>query len=489
MDVVIVGAGLSGVGAAHHVREAFPDGSHVVLESRERIGGTWDLFRYPGVRCDSDMQSLSYRFRPWSSSDSIVSGADIREYIEQTAVEDGTDARIRFGHKVIRADYATETATWTVVALRGHTAVEFTCRFLYLCTGYYDYDRGHTPDLPGSAEFTGPVVHPQQWPDDLDHTGKRVVVIGSGATAITLVPALAETAAHVVMLQRSPTYVMAFPRRDTLDEKLGRVIGPRRAAGLTRWKNIAIDTALYHSCRRWPTYMRSVIRKENASQLPDDFDIDRHFTPRYDPWDQRMCLAPDGDIFAALSDGRASIVTDKIDQITSEGVALASGEHLDADIIVTATGLQMLAFGAIDIAVDGAAVSPSETLTYKGMMLSGVPNLLFTIGYTNASWTLKADLVGEHFRRMVAHMDARGFDQFVPVRPEGMAEEPLLDCEANYILRSIDTFPRAGTKSPWQLGMSYFHDIVALRYARLGDPAMRFARSARASGRTGSVPS
>ncbi|MGZ8180067.1 flavin-containing monooxygenase [Williamsia sp. SKLECPSW1] len=476
VEVAIVGAGLSGVGAAHHAREAVGDG-FVVMESRERIGGTWDLFRYPGVRCDSDMQSLSYRHNRWTDSDSIVSGARIRDYIESTARRDGTLDHIRFGHRVTAADFDTATARWTVSATdRDGEPVVIRARFLYLCTGYYDHERGHEPPIPGLDRFDGPVVHPQRWPDDLDHSGRRVAVIGSGATAITLVPALARAAEHVTMVQRSPTYVMSFPSRDASDERLARLVGRRAASAVTRAKNIAIDTALYQACRRWPDRMRGVIRSENAGQLPDDFDLDRHFTPRYDPWDQRMCLAPDGDLFGVLSDGSASIVTDTIDHVRADGIVMASGEVVATDIVVTATGLQMLAFGRITLSVDGVERPIPQTLSYKGMMLSGLPNLVFTIGYTNASWTLKADLVGEHFRRLVRHMRRHGHDTFVPVAPADLNTQPLLDCEANYITRSIDSFPRAGGRRPWQLGMSYYHDVFILRRRRLRDPALRFGR-------------
>ncbi|GAA2068611.1 flavin-containing monooxygenase [Williamsia deligens] len=475
VEVAIVGAGLSGIGAAHHARQAVGD-SLVVLEARDRIGGTWDLFRYPGVRCDSDMQSLSYRHNRWTDSDSIVSGARIRDYIEATARRDGTLDNIRFGHRVTDADFDTATARWTVRAsVDGQDdPVVVRARFLYLCTGYYDYDRGHQPLIPGLEDFDGPVVHPQHWPADLDHSGRRVVVVGSGATAITLVPALARTAGHVTMLQRSPTYVMSFPSRDSADERLARLIGRRAASAITRAKNVAIDTALYQACRRWPDRMRGVIRSENAAQLPDDFDLDRHFTPRYDPWDQRMCLAPDGDLFRVLSDGSASIVTDTIDHVRADGIVTSAGEVVPADIVVTATGLQMLAFGRVRLSVDGIDKPVSDTLSYKGMMLSGLPNLVFTIGYTNASWTLKADLVGEHFRRLVRHMRRHGHDTFVPVAPADVRTEPLLDCEANYIVRSIDTFPRAGGRRPWQLGMNYYHDALILRRGRVLDPALRF---------------
>ncbi|GAA1900991.1 putative flavoprotein CzcO associated with the cation diffusion facilitator CzcD [Williamsia serinedens] len=480
VEVVIVGAGLSGIGAAHHVREAVGD-SFVVLESRRRIGGTWDLFRYPGVRCDSDMHSLSYRHHRWTDSDSIVSGDRIREYIESSARRDGTLDHIRFGHRVTGADFDSSTGRWTVTATTEDDPepVVVRARFLYLCTGYYDHARGHEPHIPGLDDFAGPVVHPQHWPQDLDLTGKRVVVVGSGATAITVVPALAQTAAHVTMLQRSPTYVMSFPSRDAADERLARLVGRRTASAVTRVKNIAIDTALYQACRRWPDRMRGVIRKENAAQLPADFDLDRHFTPRYDPWDQRMCLAPDGDLFRALSDGSASVVTDTIDHVRPDGVVVSSGELVPADVVVTATGLQMLAFGRVTLSVDGVETPVSETLSYKGMMLSGLPNLVFTIGYTNASWTLKADLVGEHFRRLVRHMRRHGHDTFVPVAPTGVRREPLLDCRANYIVRSIDTFPRAGGRAPWQLGMNYYHDVLILRRRRVADPALRFGRIAR----------
>jgi monooxygenase len=477
VDVLIVGAGLSGIGAAHHLQTAFPRRTYTILEARDAIGGTWDLFRYPGVRSDSDMHTLGYRFRPWTDAKAIADGPSILQYVRDTARDGDIERHIRFGHRVVRASWSTEDARWTVEADHNGEPVVVTASLLYLCSGYYHYDAGHTPDFPGISSFEGEVVHPQQWPEDLDYTDKKVVVIGSGATAVTLVPAMTDRAAHVTMLQRSPTYVMALPAEDPIANKLRRLLGPERAYFLTRWKNVLMSTFFYQLSRRRPAVAKSMIRKATMKLLPAGYDVDTHFKPRYQPWDQRLCLVPDGDLFKAIRKGKASVVTDEITSFTKTGLTLASGERLEADIVVTATGLRLLAFGGIELSVDGRAVELPKTMAYKGMMLSDVPNFVFTIGYTNASWTLKADLVAEYTIRLLRHMDANGYAEFRPMNDDpSVTERPLMDFQAGYVLRSIDKFPKAGSKAPWQLGMSYAHDVVSLRHGAIEDGAMKFKR-------------
>jgi len=484
VDVLIVGAGLSGVGAAHQLQKAFPRRTYTILEARDAIGGTWDLFRYPGVRSDSDMHTLGYRFRPWTQTKAIADGSSILRYVRDTAAEAGIDRHIRFGHRVVRASWSTEDARWTVDAVHNGQTVTLTASVLYVCSGYYHYDAGHVPEFPGIKSFGGTVVHPQQWPEDLDYTGKKVVVIGSGATAVTLVPAMADKAEHVTMLQRSPTYVMALPAEDAIATRLRRLIGPRRAYFVVRWKNVLMGTFFYQLSRRRPNVVKSLIRKAMIKQLPPGYDVDTHFRPSYNPWDQRLCLVPDGDLFTTIRHGKASVVTDQIAEFTETGLRLESGEKLDADIVVTATGLRMLAFGGIDLSVDGRAIELPKTMAYKGMMLSDVPNFVFTVGYTNASWTLKADLVSDYTVRLLRHMDAHGYDQFVPTNDDPtVTEKPLLDFQAGYVLRSIDEFPRAGSRAPWQLGMSYAHDVVSLRHRPVDDGTMRFSRALSPAGR------
>ncbi|GAA4629627.1 NAD(P)/FAD-dependent oxidoreductase [Actinoallomurus vinaceus] len=477
VDVLIIGAGLSGIGAAHHLQAALPGKTYAILEARETIGGTWDLFRYPGVRSDSDMHTLGYRFRPWTQAKAIADGPSILRYIRDTAAEAGIDRHIRFRHRVVSASWSGEDARWTVEAIHDGEPVRFTCGFLFACSGYYRYDAGHLPDFPGIERFGGTVVHPQHWPEDLDHTGKKVVVIGSGATAVTLVPAMAGKAAHVTMLQRSPTYIMSLPAEDAIANTLRRLLGARRAYPIVRWKNVAAVTLFYRLSRRRPRLVRSIIRKATIRRLPPGYDVDTHFKPRYRPWDQRLCIVPDGDLFAAIRDGRASVVTDRITEFTETGLRLESGTELDADIVVTATGLRLLALGGIRLTVDGRDVALPETMAYKGMMLSGVPNFAFTIGYINASWTLKADLVSEYVMRLLRHLDARGHDQCVPVNDDpDVTEQPLMDFQAGYVLRSIEEFPKAGSRTPWRIPMSYAHDLVDLRYGPIDDGVMRFSR-------------
>jgi cation diffusion facilitator CzcD-associated flavoprotein CzcO len=484
LDVLIVGAGLSGIGAARHIQSAFPDRTFTILEARDAIGGTWDLFRYPGVRSDSDMHTLGYRFRPWIQDTSIADGPSILQYVRDTAAETGIDKRIRFGHKVTHASWSSDDARWTVEAVADGKPVTFTARFLYGCTGYYRYDHGYAPDFPGIEDFEGTVVHPQHWPEDLDYSGKRVVVIGSGATAITLVPAMTDKAAHVTMLQRSPTYITSLPQVDPVFAALGKLIGADRAYPVIRWKNVAVQTLFYRLCQRHPDFARSLLRKGAVSQLPSGYPVDTHFKPSYNPWDQRLCVVPDGDLFRAIREGKASVATDRVASFTAHGIQLGSGEELDADIVVTATGLEMLALGDMRLSVDGAEVNLPDTLAYKGMMLSGVPNFAYTIGYTNASWTLKADLVSEYVVRLLKHMDTRGYDSCVPVAGSSIETRPLLDFAAGYVLRSVHEFPKAGSKAPWQVLMSYPYDLLKLRFGKIDDGVLRFSRRAGVPGKT-----
>jgi len=485
VDVLIIGAGLSGIGAAHHLQTAFPGKSYLILEARHTLGGTWDLFRYPGVRSDSDMQTLGYRFRPWTQAKAIADGPSILTYLRETAAEAGIDRRIRYGHSVDQVSWSSEQQRWTVEAGREGSAgtLRFTCDFLISCTGYYRYDEGHNPGFEGIERFAGPIVHPQHWPEELDYQGKRVVVVGSGATAVTLVPAMAAEAAHVTMLQRSPTYIISRPTEDAIANWLRKVLGNRAAYPITRWKNVLLSTLVYQLSQRRPRVIKKLIRSGLERQLPAGYDIDTHFTPRYKPWDQRLCLVPDGDLFTAIRDGRASIVTDHIDHFTDNGIQLRSGEHLDADIVVLATGLTLRLLGDMKVIVDDQPVDLSATLAYKGMMLSGVPNVAFTIGYTNASWTLKADLVSEYVCRVLAYMDAHGYTQAVPINDDpSIGTRPLLDFAAGYVQRSVDMLPKSGTRAPWRLGMSYAHDLVTLRHRRIDDGVLRFTRPPRSGG-------
>ncbi|WP_280411466.1 flavin-containing monooxygenase [Nocardia asiatica] len=480
VDVLIVGAGLSGIGAACHLRRAFPQRTYLLLESRADLGGTWDLFRYPGIRSDSDMYTLGYRFKPWLGEESIARGGDILAYLRETAAEYGVEGRIRFRHRVVSAEWSSADNLWSVRAERGDTGetVTFTAGFLFSCAGYYRYDTGYSPCFAGSERFAGPIVHPQFWPDGLDFAGKRVVVIGSGATAVTLAPALTASGARVTMLQRSPSYIVSAPARDRLALTARRFLPPRAAYALARAENIAISTALYQLSRRDPAGTRKRIRGWQQRWLPAGYDIDTHFTPRYDPWDQRLCLAPDGDFFRAIRHGLLEVVTDRIETFTERGLRLASGASLDADIVVTATGLQLQAFGGVELVVDGSPVTPAQRMAYKAMMLSDVPNFAFVVGYPNASWTLKADLVAEYVVRLLGYMDEHGYVRCVPVRDPSVRAESLFGgFTPGYVRRAANLFPVQGDRAPWRLRMNYLRDLVTLRYGRIADRAMRFERA------------
>jgi len=479
VDVLVVGAGLSGIGAACHLTRECPDKTFALVEARDRIGGTWDLFRYPGIRSDSDMYTLGYSFKPWTHPKAIADGSTILGYIEETAREYDVYDKIRFGHRVVRAHWSTPDARWTVDIERdGGETVSMTCNFLLMCAGYYRYDEGYTPDFPGTDAFRGQVVHPQHWPDDLDYAGKKVVVIGSGATAVTLIPAMAETAAHVTMLQRSPTYIVSLPARDPVADVLRKVLPERFVYPIVRWKNVLLSMFSYQLSKRRPAAMKAIIRKGLQKNLPEGFDIDKHFSPRYDPWDQRLCVVPDGDLFRAIRASRASVVTDTIESFTENGLRLCSGAELDADIVVTATGLNMLVLGGMRITVDDRDVKFSETVGYKGMMFSGVPNLAAAVGYTNASWTLKCDLVVQHVCRLLNHMTANGYTEVVPRWTAGeLPDNPFIDLASNYVLRSVHEFPKQGAREPWRLYQNYIRDIVLLKRGRVDDPALEFSSS------------
>lgn len=478
LDVVIVGAGLSGIGAAHHLQRTHPGRSYALLESRDELGGTWSLFKYPGIRSDSDMSTLGFSFRPWMETASLADGPAILDYLRETAEAYGIDKKIRYGKKVLNASWSSADAQWTVdvedVATGDRSQI--TTDFYLSCTGYYRYDEGYTPEFEGRDRFEGQIVHPQHWPENLDYKGKKVIVIGSGATAVTLVPAMADETEHITMLQRSPTWVAPIPSVDGIAVKLNKVLPSKTAAGVVRWKNILKQIAIYQLSRKRPQVLADFIHKQQKRMLPDGFDIATHLTPSYNPWDQRLCAVPSGDLFRAIKKGKASIVTDHIDTFTEKGILLKSGEELEADIIITATGLNLLLLGGIPFSVDGKQVDLSDQLVYKGMMLTGVPNLAFAIGYTNSSWTLKADLTGEYVGRLLAHMDATGTKQCVPVADGSVEQRPFLDFGAGYVLRSLDNLPKQGSKQPWSLKQNYLIDLPTLKLSKVDDGVMQFSK-------------
>jgi monooxygenase len=478
-DVLIVGAGLSGIGAAYHLQAECPKKSYLLLEGRNAIGGTWDLFRYPGVRSDSDMYTLGYRFRPWKEAKAIADGPSILRYIRETAQQYGIDRKIRYGHQVKAARWSSADAEWTVEAAKADgSTTRFTCNFLYMCSGYYDYAGGYMPGWPAMEKFRGQIVHPQKWPENLQYKDKRVVVIGSGATSVTLVPAMAETAAHVVMVQRSPSYILALPSQDAVANWLRGKVPAQLAYAIVRWKNVLVAMYLFNQSRQKPEKIKKWLLGLTQKALGPDFDVEKHFTPRYNPWDQRLCFIPDEDLFRAIRSGKASVVTDEIETFTEKGLRLRSGQELEADIIVTATGLKVQLMGGMEVWVDGAQVTLSRAMSYKGMMYSDVPNLASSFGYTNASWTLKSDLTAEYVCRLLKHMDAGGYVRCTPrKRDASIAEQPAIDFSSGYIQRAKDVLPKQGSKRPWRLHQNYALDMLEFRFASVDDGTMEFKRA------------
>jgi monooxygenase len=477
LDVLIVGAGLSGVGAGYYVQTKCPWASYAIFEARESIGGTWDLFRYPGIRSDSDMFTLGYSFRPWDGQKAIADGEDILRYIKQTAAETGVGEHIRFNHRIVEANWSTDDALWHVTAEQTGSGerVELTASFVFCCSGYYRYDHGYEPEFEGTEDFTGTIIHPQRWPEDLDYTDKKVVVIGSGATAITLIPSLAEKAKLVTMLQRSPSYIVSAPETNHLANLLRRLLPARYSGAAVKWMYALITQGIYRLSRLFPRQASRILRRGVKAQLPRGFDVDKHFTPRYDPWDQRLCVVPNGDLFKAIRKGKSDVVTDHIDRVTPRGILLRSGQELEADIVVTATGLEMLFAGGIETTVDGESVDVSSRLVYKGMMLEGVPNMAMAIGYTNASWTLKCDLTCDYVTRLLNHMHQTGTRQCTPVNNDpGVKPQSLLGLNSGYITRAADRFPKSGSRYPWQVYQSYISDRRALKRASVTDGVMQF---------------
>ncbi len=482
-DVVIVGAGLSGVGAACHLLEKCPGKRFVILESRDSMGGTWDLFRYPGIRSDSDMHTMGYNFKPWRGARAIADGPSILEYVKETAAEHGVDGHIRYGHRVLGASWSSSDAAWDIEAQQGDETVTIRCNFLLMCSGYYRYDHGHTPDFPGRERFEGAIVHPQHWPEELDYGDKRVVIIGSGATAVTLLPEMSRRASHIVMLQRSPTYIISWPDEDVVANFLGKILPAKWAYAITRWKNIVIQQWIYRQTRKRPETVRRKLLDWVRKELPEDYDVETHFTPAYNPWDQRLCLVPNGDLFAAIRSGKASVATGHIDTFTEKGILLTSGQELEADIIVTATGLDLHVLGGIRFVVDGEPVDFADTYTYKGIMNSGVPNMISTFGYINASWTLRADLTAEYACRVINHMDDTGCRQCTPLlrdEDRGMPALPwFVEFMPGYIERSIERLPKQGDHEPWINPQNYKRDKKMFRDRTLEDGALVFSNPAR----------
>lgn len=482
LDILIVGAGISGIDAAYHLQSAFPRKTYAILEARDAIGGTWDLFRYPGVRSDSDMYTLGFPFRPWQADEAIAGGPAIWNYIRDTAAHYGIDRHIRLGHRMIRASWSSTNARWTAEAqTKDGGIVRLVCRFLYMCSGYYSYEKGFNPEFPGMNRFQGQFIHPQQWPESLDYAGKRIIVIGSGATAVTLVPALAKEAAHVTMLQRSPSYVVTRPTKDAMAIWMYRHLPKGIAAKVTKWKNLLYSITMFYLARTKPETIKGLILKGIRRQLHPDYDVKRHFTPRYNPWDQRICLVPDGDLFAAIRSGRVEMVTDAIAEVVESGIRLSSGRALPADIIVAATGLVVKLMGGAEILVDGVPAKFNEKLVYKGAMFSGVPNLALAFGYTNNSWTLRCDLTARFVCRLLKYMDRKGFSICVPKLPEpSVNPEPLLDFSSGYVRRADGVLPRQGQKAPWRVPQNYVKDLVALTFGSVSDGTMNFLRTSEA---------
>jgi len=477
-DIVIIGAGLSGIGGACHIARQMPEKSYTILESRGAMGGTWDLFRYPGIRSDSDMHTLGYSFKPWKHQKAIADGPSILNYINETAREYAVDQHIRCHERVVKVGWCKDSSLWTLTSANDKKLSKITCRVIYSCTGYYRYDKGYTPEFAGADKFQGQFIHPQHWPEDLDYAGKKVVVIGSGATAVTIVPAMAQTAGHVTMLQRSPTYVLSRPDTDTASLTMRKFLPEKLAYTLTRWKNVSLQALTFGLSRRWPNGIKRLLLKWTQKELGDDFDVDTHFNPHYKPWDQRLCLVPNGDLFTALREGKASVVTDHIKSFNKEGIELQSGDHLPADIVVSATGLELLALGGMEVEVEGNSIDLKDTVGYRGMMLTGIPNFIIATGYTNASWTLKCDLTSEYLCRIVKHMDKHNYHYCMPRNTDdSMQLVDFIDLRAGYIDRAMKDFPKQGSRSPFKLYQNYLLDILSLRYGSLRDKALEYGRA------------
>lgn len=477
LDVLVVGAGISGIGMGYYLKTHCPDKTFTILEARNSIGGTWDLFRYPGIRSDSDLHTFGYEFKPWTHEKSIASADSILNYIRETAREFGIDQHIRFGHNVLSANWCSSSKRWQVkVQLDSGEQQQFSTRWMFCAAGYYRYDQGFTPEFKGLEQFKGRVVHPQQWPEDLNYTDKNVVVIGSGATAVTLIPAMADKARHITMLQRTPTYIMSLPAKDPIANGLKKYLPAKMAYRLVRRKNIFLQRLFWLYCQKYPAHAKGYIRKHIAKRLPADFDLDKHFTPPYNPWDQRLCAVPNGDLFKTLRSGKASIATDHIDHFDERGIQLKSGERLDADIVVTATGLNIQMMGGMRLTMDDQPVNLADKVAYKGMMLSDIPNFVFAIGYTNSSWTLKIGLLCEHFCRMLQHMDKTGTEVCLPTIPDkGFGTRPLLDFGAGYVQRALASLPKQGTQTPWTMTMNYYDDEKNLRHGPVADQGLLFS--------------
>lgn len=476
VDVLIIGAGLSGIAAGYHLQKRSPDQSYAILESRDAIGGTWDLFRYPGIRSDSDMYTFSFAFKPWTDGKVFADGDDIRNYVQETAEENGIDKHIRFQRRAVSANWDSQKARWIVQVEHAGARETYTCRFMVMCSGYYRYEQGHMPHFEGQEDFDGEIIHPQHWQKDHEYSGKKVVIIGSGATAVTLVPAMAEKAASVTMVQRSPTYIASRPSRDGFADFLRKILPGKIAYGITRSINILVNILVFQLAQKWPEFVKKGILKQTQEALGPDFDVETHFSPSYNPWSQRFCLAPDGDFFGALKDGSASIRTDHIERFTAKGVTLQSGEMLEADLIIPATGLEMLLLGGMVVSVDDKVQRSPEMFTYRGMMLSGIPNLAIAFGYTNASWTLKVDLTFERVCRTLNYMCKHDLDVCVPVPPTDMEPRPMLDFSSGYVQRALSILPQQGSKPPWRTYQNYIQDMLAIRFGKLNDGHLQFSR-------------
>lgn len=476
-DILIVGAGISGISAAYHLRKHMPDRSFLMLEGRENIGGTWDLFRYPGIRSDSDMYTLGYSFKPWKEGAAIAEGGKILDYLNETIEENNLRDKIRHNSRVVKADWHSADRQWILEVQAGADKAikKYSCSYLFMCSGYYNYEQGYLPEFKGYEDFEGPIIHPQHWDHTIDYTDKRVVIIGSGATAVTLVPAMAEKAKHVTMLQRSPTYIISRPAADGIANWMRKWLPNKLAYKITRAKNVLLTMFMFKLARSRPEGFKKRLLEMVEKELGPDFDIKKDFTPRYNPWDQRLCLVPDSDLFDSFKNKTASVVTDHIERFTKTGIKLKSGNELEADIIVPATGLQLQALGGMTLAVDGKEVDLSETTNYKGMGLSNVPNFAWTVGYTNASWTLKADLTSLYVCRLLKHMDDKGYEVCTPIlRPEDEGEAPLLDFSSGYITRSIGDLPKQGMEPPWKNHQNYISDMLHLKFERIDDGVMQF---------------